>query len=67
MEFPLDTARRWSILVASIVLAVLVIFQAGRFWLSDYRMSSGSIAQMLRMVAIVLENGEAWDRVGCFA
>src|SRR5215469_18695712 len=66
MECPLDTARRWSILVASIVLAVLVIFQAGRFWLADSRMRSGGIARMLRGVALVPENGEAWDRIGRF-
>jgi|SRR5215472_3739204 len=67
MEFSLDTARRRrGILVASIVLAVLVIFQAGRFWLADSRMRSGGIARMLRGVALVPENGEAWDRIGRF-
>jgi|SRR5215469_11597092 len=43
MEFPLDTVRRRGILVASIVLAALVIFQAGWFWFADSRMRSGKI------------------------
>lgn len=67
MEFPLDTTRRRrGIVVASITLAALGIFQAGRFWLADYRMRSGKIALMLRGAAAVPENGEAWDRIGRF-
>lgn len=52
--------------VSCIAITALVILQAGRFWLADYRIQSGRIALMQRGAALVPENGEAWDRIGRF-
>ena len=56
--------RRRSLLSVCLVVAVLLIFQAIRIWVADYRVHSNRIDQMERGVALEPENASAWDRLG---
>ena len=55
---------RRSLLLVCFVVAAILIFQAIRIWLADYRVHSDRIDQMERGVALEPENASAWDRLG---
>ena len=46
------------------VVAAILIFQAIRIWVADYRVHSNRIDQMERGVALEPENAAARDRLG---
>ena len=60
------TRFRWTVLLVSIVTAVLLSFQAGRNWFANYRVHSGELATVERGVALEPGNADAWDRLGRF-
>jgi tetratricopeptide (TPR) repeat protein len=65
MEIPLaDAGRRRIVLAASFVIAAVLIFEAGEFWLASYRLDSGKVALMERGAALVPGDASAWDRLG---
>ena len=55
---------RRSLLSVCFVVAAILIFQAIRIWVADYRVHSNRIDQMERGVALEPENASAWDRLG---
>jgi tetratricopeptide (TPR) repeat protein len=65
MESSLEDARRRRILlVASLAISAVLIFQAGEIWLANHRLDSAEIAKMERGAALVPGDGSAWDRLG---
>lgn len=46
------------------VVAAILIWQASELWLADYRMKTGSPAELQKSVDLVPGNAEAWDRLG---
>jgi tetratricopeptide (TPR) repeat protein len=59
-----SAAWRWTVLFASLVIAALIISEAGVLWLAGHRLDSQKIAQMERGVALTPGDGDAWDRLG---
>ena len=55
---------RRSLLLVCFVVAAILIFQATRIWVADYRVHSDRIGQMKRGVALEPANASAWDRLG---
>ena len=55
---------RRSLLLVCFVVAAILIFQAIRIWVADYRVHSNRIDQMERGAALEPENAFAWDRLG---
>jgi tetratricopeptide (TPR) repeat protein len=65
MEIPLeDLGRRRIALVVSLVIAAVLIFQAGEIWLASHRLDSEKVMLMERGVALLPGDGSAWDRLG---
>lgn len=65
MESSLEGAgRRRIVLAVSLTIAALLIFQAGRIWLANYRLDSDKLGTMERGAALMPGDGSAWDRVG---
>ena len=56
--------RRRSLLLVCFVVAAILIFQAIRIWVADYRVHSDRIDQMERGAALEPENASAWDHLG---
>src|ERR1700746_1072147 len=54
---------RRSVLLLCLVAAAILIFQAIRIWVADYRVHTDRIDQMERGVALEPENAAAWDRL----
>jgi tetratricopeptide (TPR) repeat protein len=52
------------LLVVSLAISAILIFQATRFWLADQRVQSDDIVQMRRGADLEPGNAEAWDRLG---
>ena len=67
MEIPLEgnSGRRW-VLLGSIVIAGLLIWQAGQVWLADRLIQSQSAPKIERGVRLLPGNADAWDRLGRF-
>src|SRR5579862_2327906 len=61
---PEHLKRRRSLLLVCLVVAAILIFQAIRIWVADYRVHSKRIDQMERGVSLEPENASAWDRLG---
>jgi hypothetical protein len=55
---------RKTLLLVSFCAAAILMFQAIRIWVADYRVHSNRIDQMERGVALEPENASAWDRLG---
>jgi tetratricopeptide (TPR) repeat protein len=65
MEIPLEGAGARGILfAASLVIAAVLIFQAGEIWLASHRLDSGKIVIMERGVTLAPADASAWDRLG---
>ena len=65
VEISLDKPGwRRGVLAASIVIALLVCYEAGRIWLAEVRVHSHSVAVIERGVSLESGNGDAWDRLG---
>jgi len=61
-----DAGERVLLLIASSVIAAILVFQATEIWMANRRIRSGRLASMERGAALLPGNGEAWDRVGRF-
>jgi hypothetical protein len=57
-------APRRSVLLLCLVAAAILIFQAIRIWVADYRVHTDRIDQMELGVALEPQNASAWDRLG---
>ena len=67
MEIPLEGVRaKRVLLVISLAVAAILIFQASEIWLADHRINSGNPEQMERGAALVPGNADAWDLLGRF-
>src|SRR5271170_3507205 len=65
MEIPLkDLGRRRIGLAVSLVIAAVLIFQAGEIWLASNRLDSEKLVLMERGAALLPGDGSAWDRLG---
>ena len=65
MELSLDKpGGRRKVLAASIGVALVVGYLAGRIWLADARVHSQSVAVIERGASLEPGNGDAWDRLG---
>ncbi len=65
MEIPLEEqGRRRIALAVSVVIAAVLIFQAGEIWLASHRLNSEKITLMERGAALLPGDGSAWDRLG---
>jgi len=65
MEISFASARyRTAALAGSILIAEILIFQAGRLWLANHWIESGDLARMERGAALVPSDGSAWDTLG---
>lgn len=64
MEIPLEGGRRRILLVASLAIAAVLIFQASELWLASHRLDSEKLEQMERGAALVPGDASAWDRLG---
>lgn len=65
VELSLDNlGRRRGVLAASIVIALVVCYAAGRIWLADARVHSQIVAIIERGVSLEPGNGDSWDRLG---
>jgi len=51
-------------LAGSILVAALVIFQAGELWLANHWVASGKLSLMERGAALVPGDGSSWDALG---
>jgi len=56
--------RRKILLAASLLIAAVVIFQAGELWLANHRLDSNNLGLMERGAALVPGDGSGWDRIG---
>jgi len=67
MEFSLEGApRKTALLIATVAISAILIFQASEVWLADYRIHSKDIDRMERGTALLPGDGEAWDLLGHF-
>lgn len=67
MEISLEGAgQKAALLIATLAVAALMIFEASRLWLADVRIHSEKIEQMERGTALVPGDAEAWDLLGHF-
>src|SRR5580700_3291173 len=57
-------APRRSVLLLCLVAAAILIFQAIRIWVADYRVHTDRIDQMELGVALEPQKASAWDRLG---
>ena len=64
MEIPLDGRLRRGLLLTAIVVAAILIWQAGVLWLARHRLESGNLALMTRGIALTPGDGAGWDRIG---
>ena len=65
MEIPLeDAGRRRIVLAVSLIVAAMLVFQAGQLWLASRRLDSENIALMERGASLEPGDGSAWDRLG---
>jgi tetratricopeptide (TPR) repeat protein len=65
MEIPLeDLGRRRMALAVSLVIAAVLIFQAGEIWLASHWLDSEKVTLMERGAALVSGDASAWDRLG---
>ena len=64
MEIPLDGRRKRALLLGSIAVAAILIWQASVLWLARYRLESGNLALMMRGIALTPGDGAGWDRIG---
>jgi tetratricopeptide (TPR) repeat protein len=64
MEIPLDGRHRRALLLTSIVVAAILIWQASILWLARHRLESGNLALMTRGIALTPGDGAGWDRIG---
>jgi tetratricopeptide (TPR) repeat protein len=64
MESSVEHAGRRVLLIASLAVSALLIFQAGEIWLANHRLDSAQVAAMTRGVALIPGDGSAWDRLG---
>ncbi len=64
MEIPLDGWRRRALLLTSIAVAALLIWQASVLWLARHRLESGNLALMMRGIGLTPGDGAGWDRIG---
>src|ERR1700747_248242 len=65
MRSPSEKSRfRKPFLLACFFVACILIFQAIRIWIADYRVHTDRIDQMERGVALEPQNASAWDRLG---
>jgi len=65
MEISLeDLGRRRIALALSVVIAAVLIFQAGEIWLASHRLDSEKISLMERGASLLPGDGSAWDRLG---
>jgi tetratricopeptide (TPR) repeat protein len=64
MEIPLDGRPRSALLLTAIVIAAILIWQAGILWLARHRLESGNLASMTRGIALTPGDGAGWDRIG---
>ncbi|HXQ27333.1 MAG TPA: hypothetical protein VN822_13065 [Candidatus Acidoferrales bacterium] len=64
MEISLESGHRRILLIASLAIAAILIFQAGELWLASHRLDSGKLEEMERGAALVPGDGSAWDRLG---
>lgn len=51
-------------LAGSILIAALVVFQAGELWLANHWVASGNLALMERGAALIPSDGSSWDALG---
>lgn len=65
MELPLEGngARLW-VLLGSIAVAGLLIWQAGEIWLANHLVQSQSTPKIERGIRLIPGNADAWDRLG---
>ena len=61
-----EPRKRIIVLAVSLAAAAILIFQAGKLWLSSYRLASGRLDLMERGAALVPGNAAAWDSLGRF-
>ncbi|HTW25112.1 MAG TPA: tetratricopeptide repeat protein [Candidatus Baltobacteraceae bacterium] len=67
MEIPLEGAgQKTGLVIATLAVAALMIFQASRMWLADVRIHSEKIDEMERGTALVPGDAQAWDLLGHF-
>jgi hypothetical protein len=59
-----ESWSRKTLLLVFFFAAAILMFQAIRIWVADYRVHSNRIDQMERGVALEPENSSAWDRLG---
>jgi len=52
------------VLAASILIAAIMIFQAGELWLANHWVASGNVALMERGAALIPSDGSGWDALG---
>ncbi len=64
MEIPLEGWRRRALLLTSIAVAAILIWQASVLWLARHRLESGNLALMMRGIALTPGDGAGWDRIG---
>lgn len=64
MEISLDGRLRRALLLTSIVVAAILIWQASILWLARHRLESGNLASMTRGIAMTPGDGAGWDRIG---
>jgi tetratricopeptide (TPR) repeat protein len=65
VEIPLEPNwTRRALPIVCLAAASLVCFQAGKFWLADHRVESQNLEMIVRGVALVPGNADAWDRLG---
>ena len=67
MQIPLEGAgQKVALLIATLAISAIIIFQAAEVWLADYRIHSKDIDLMERGTALLPGDGEAWDLLGHF-
>jgi tetratricopeptide (TPR) repeat protein len=64
MEIPLDGRRGRTLLLVSIAVAAILIWQASVLWLARHRLESGNLTLMMRGIALTPGDGAGWDRIG---
>ena len=58
--------KRAALLLGSLSVFALLVFQALHIWMANRRIESGRLEAMQRGAALAPGNGEAWDRIGRF-
>ncbi len=64
MEITLDRRRKRALLLTSVAVAAILIWQASVLWLARHRLESGNLALMMRGIALTPGDGAGWDRIG---